>query len=108
MSSSAAPLPRSEMLRRVLFTLGALLAYRVGCHIPLPGIDTAELRNLSAYFSTENASLFALGVTPILSALLIVEFIKLMIPPLGRWEAADARNVRLLQNVVYGLALLLA
>lgn len=108
MSSSTVPLPRSDTLRRVLFTLGALLAYRFGCHIPLPGIDTAELRNLSANLSIDNVSLFALGVTPILSALLIVELIKLLIPPLGRWEAADARNARLLQNVIYGLALLLA
>ena len=53
-------------------------------------------------------SIFALGVTPFLSALLIFEFIKLIVPPLARWETADPDNARRLSRYPYFLALIMA
>lgn len=103
---SIAPLP--DLIRRVLFTIGALLVYRIGCAIPVPGIDFDTIGGLKSQISIEVVSLFALGVTPILSALLIVEFFKLVIPPLSRWEAADPSHVRRLRWKVYLAGLLMA
>ena len=46
-----------ELRRRVLFTLGLLIVYRVGGHVPTPGVDTAALQ----YFFKQNAgTLFGL------------------------------------------------
>jgi preprotein translocase subunit SecY len=106
-AASSAPL-RSATVQRLLVTVGALLAYRLGCHIPIPGIDTNVLHGLSVRLTIETISIFALGVTPIFSALLFFEFVKIIIPPLARWETTEPRNVRRLQNVVYVIALLMA
>jgi preprotein translocase subunit SecY len=103
-----APLLRSETYRRLLFTLGILLAYRLGCQIPLPGINIDVLLRLDGPLTTETVSIFALGVTPFLSALLIFEFIKLIVPPLARWESADPVNARRLGLCFYFLALVMA
>ena len=102
------PLLRSEMYRRLLFTFGILLAYRLGCQIPIPGINIEVLSRLDGPLKTETVSIFALGVTPFLSALLIFEFIKLIIPPLARWEIADPNNARRLGRYPYFLALVMA
>ena len=102
------PLLRSKTYRRLLFTLGILLAYRLGCQIPVPGLNTDVLSHLNGPLKIESVSIFALGVTPFLSALLIFEFIKLIVPPLARWEIADPHNARRLGRYPYFLALVMA
>ena len=108
MAKDIAPLLQSPMARRLLFTAGALLVYRLGCQIPVPGLDTDGLLRLSGLLSIETVSIFALGVTPFLSALLVFEFIKLIVPPLSRWEAAKLENTRRLSRYVYFVALVMA
>jgi preprotein translocase subunit SecY len=70
-----------ELMTRLAVTLAALAIYRLGTHPPLAGIDQtalanlltgidqAELANLGSAFTVERVSSFALGVTPIISAL---------------------------------------
>jgi preprotein translocase subunit SecY len=103
-----APLLRSQMSRRLLFTAGILLVYRLGCQIPLPGLNTETLDRLSHLLKTESVSVLAMGVTPFLSTLFIFEFVKLIIPPLARWETADVNNARRLGRYAYFAALLMA
>jgi preprotein translocase subunit SecY len=103
-----APLLRSQMSRRLLFTAGVLLVYRLGCQVPLPGINTETLGRLSHLLKTESVSVLAMGITPFFSALFVFELIKLIVPPLARWETADANNARRLGRYVYFAALLLA
>ena len=69
------------MSRRLLFTAGILLVYRLGCQVPIPGLNTEALTRLSNLLKTETVSVLALGVTPFLSALFVFEFIKLIVPP---------------------------
>ena len=102
-----APLLRSQMSRRLLVTAGILLVYRLGCQIPIPGLNTEALSRLSNLLKTETVSVLALGVTPFLSALLIFEFIKLIVPPLARWETANANNARRLSRYAYFVALIM-
>lgn len=87
-----------ELRRRILFTLALLAVYRVGCHIPVPGINT---ETLSRFFETnqntlfgmlnmfsgralENASIFALGIMPYISASIIFQLLTVVWPYLNQ------------------------
>jgi preprotein translocase subunit SecY len=88
--------------RRLGVTLVVLLAYRVGCHLPLPGLDAAKIGPLSegGGAAVARLSVLALGIMPLVNALVIAEVIKLIEPSLRRWDR--------LPKIVLGLALLIA
>jgi preprotein translocase subunit SecY len=92
----------------VLFTLGALLVYRLGCQIPIPGLDNEVLSRLDVRLASSVLSILALGVTPIFSALLLFELARLLVRPLARWEAERPANVRRLRSTIAVAALLMA
>jgi preprotein translocase subunit SecY len=103
-----APLLQSRTSRRLLFTAGVLLVYRLGCQVPVPGINTDTLAGLSGMLNTEAVSLFALGVTPFFSILFVFELIKLIVPPLSRWETSEPSHAQRLSRVIYLTALVTA
>jgi len=87
-----------ELRRRILFTISLLAVYRIGCHIPVPGINTDTL---SKFFQTnqntlfgmlnmfsgralENASIFALGIMPYISASIISQLLTVVWPYLNQ------------------------
>lgn len=85
----------SELKRRVLFLVGALLVYRVGAHIPVPGLDPQKLAELFSgnrdIFSLFNLfsggalarlTVFALGVMPYISASIIMQLLTVIWPAL--------------------------
>src|SRR5437667_2374302 len=88
----------SDLRNRVLFTLGLLGVYRVGHHIPTPGINTAALQELARQlqnqmfglydmFSGGNLSrvtIFALGIMPYISASIILQLLTVVWPYLER------------------------
>ncbi len=49
----------------------------------------------------EPLSIFGLGVTPFLSVLFLFEFIKLIVPPLSRWETSEPGHAQTLSRIVY-------
>src|SRR4029077_14250615 len=83
-----------ELRKRVLFTFGLLADYRVGGHIPTPGINASALKELTAQnannlvglydmFSGQNLSkmtVFALGVMPYISASIILHLLTVVWP----------------------------
>ncbi len=83
-----------ELRRRILFTLGMLVVYRIGGHIPVPGIDAQALRSffeqasgtlfglmdLFAGGNMANATIFALGIMPYISASIILQLLGAVIP----------------------------
>jgi preprotein translocase subunit SecY len=87
----------TELQKRILFTLGALLVYRLGTYIPIPGIDTVAFQqafsgqaggilgmfNMFSGGAVERMAVFALNVTPYISASIIVQ---LMGTVYGPWE----------------------
>lgn len=89
-----------ELQNRILLTLGLLLVYRFGAHVPLPGVDTTQLANLSG--QTKNgigsildmftggafskASVFALGIMPYISASIVVQLMGIAVPYLQRLQ----------------------
>jgi preprotein translocase subunit SecY len=87
-----------ELRRRILFTLGMLAVYRVGCHVPLPGVDRAVLAQffqgtegtllgLVSSFTggaLERMTVFALGIMPYISASIILQLLTVVFEPVER------------------------
>ena len=89
-----------ELRQRILITLGLLLVYRFGAQVVLPGIDTSQLAQLTS--NTEqgilgilnaftggafaNASVFALGIMPYISASIVVQLMGIAIPYLQKLQ----------------------
>ncbi len=83
-----------ELKRRVLFTLGILVIYRLGGHVPTPGINTLALGefmasqqntlfglyDMFAGGSFSKATVFALGIMPYISASIIIQLLGAVIP----------------------------
>jgi hypothetical protein len=99
-----------DLYRRIAVTVAILVVYRLGCHIPMPGIEAGTMRTLfqGPPQTIERLSMFALGITPLVSALIFAEIAKMVAPALRRWEEASARNRATLNRYVAGAALILA
>lgn len=83
-----------ELRKRIVYTIALLLVYRLGCFIVLPGIDASMLSNLQDtanqglvgllnMFSGGafgNASIFALGVMPYISASIVIQLLGVFVP----------------------------
>ena len=86
----------SELTRRILFTLTMLAVYRVGVHVPTPGVDSAAVMSffeaqkggIFAMFNTftggalNQFSVFALGIMPYISASIIFQLLTSAVPHL--------------------------
>ena len=93
-----------ELKRRILFTVIMMGIYRLGCHVPTPGIDGAALTKristggmLGFYdiFSGgafSNATVFALGIMPYISASIILSLLVAVIPALEKLQKAGAEG----------------
>jgi preprotein translocase subunit SecY len=110
-----------ELRQRILFALGLLVVYRIGTYIPVPGIDSDQLRA----FMDEAASgiggilsmftggalarmgIFALGIMPYISASIIVQLLGAMWEPLKQLKKeGDAGRKKLNQYTRYGTVVL--
>ena len=89
-----------DLRKRILFTLGLLFVYRLGGHIPTPGINTAALEN---YFQGQQGGLFgfidlfsggqvrrmtifALGIMPYITASIILQLLTVVYEPLAKLQ----------------------
>ena len=86
----------SELKQRILFLLGALLVFRLGTHIPVPGVDPAaiaalfqqtkgsivDIFNMFSGGALSRLSIFALGVMPYISASIIMQMMTAVVPSL--------------------------
>lgn len=109
-----------EIRRKIWATLLLLLVYRLGCFVPVPGIDVTAISNVitSNSFlslistitggSLSQGTLFALGIIPFINAFIIMQLLTLIIPSLERMskEGEDGRK-RLTQITRY-VAIILA
>jgi preprotein translocase subunit SecY len=110
-----------ELKRRVLVTLGLLIAYRIGAHVPTPGIDghalsqffdqaANTLLGMVDLFSGGNLrrlSIFALGIMPYISASIILQLLTVVIPTLERIaKEGEAGRKKITQYTRYGTILL--
>jgi preprotein translocase subunit SecY len=98
-----------ELKKRIWFTLGALIIYRLGTYIPLPGIDPAafeanftgskqgvlELFNMFAGGAVQRMAIFALNIMPYISASIIIQLLTSVFPTLEalKKEGESGRKV---------------
>jgi preprotein translocase subunit SecY len=110
-----------ELKKRILITLLLLIVYRVGVHVPTPGIDTAALAaffaqargTLFSFFDMfsggafERLSVFALGIMPYISSSIILQLLTVVIPHLERLsKEGEAGRKKITQYTRYGTVLL--
>jgi hypothetical protein len=98
---------RRDPVVRGLVTVGALIVLFLGARIPLPGLNPDLLQRISGGAALGRLSIFALGVAPVITARAIVELLRLLFPPFGRWAATPDRAARL-DALARALALALA
>ncbi|MBJ6979697.1 MULTISPECIES: preprotein translocase subunit SecY [unclassified Luteimonas] len=86
----------TELRQRLLFVLGALIVYRIGCYIPVPGVNPdamlrlmeqtegtiVDMFNMFSGGALERFSLFALNVIPYISASIIIQLLVQIVPSL--------------------------
>jgi len=120
-ATSATQLAKSgkfgDLKRRIFFLLGALLVYRLGTHVPVPGIDPQQMSqlfnqqsggilNLFNMFSggaLERFSVFALGIMPYISASIIMQLMTHVVPSLEAIKKeGEAGKRKITQYTRYG------
>ncbi len=83
-----------DLKRRLLFLLGALIVYRIGAHVPVPGIDPVQLAelfksqqggildmfNMFSGGALSRFTIFALGIMPYISASIIMQLLTVVVP----------------------------
>jgi preprotein translocase subunit SecY len=113
----------TDLHKRLWFTLGALIVYRAGTHIPIPGVDLAKysqfiqsqqggmlgMFNMFSGGAVQRMAIFALAVMPYISASIIVQLLGTIYPPWEklRKEGGEAGRKQLNQYTRY-LAVILA
>ena len=110
-----------ELKRRIIITFLLLAVYRVGCHIPTPGIDSAALAsffqqasgtlfgffNMFAGGALQRLSVFALGIMPYISASIILQLLTVVIPYLERLQKeGEMGRKKIVQYTRYGTVIL--
>lgn len=95
-----------DIRKKLIITLLILLIYRIGCFVPVPGINPTAFGSLATgndFFrvlstitggSLQNGTLFALGILPYINASIILQLLTLVIPPLERWAKEGGEEGR--------------
>jgi preprotein translocase subunit SecY len=111
----------SELRQRLLFVVGALIVYRIGTFISLPGIDLnvmqalfdqsrgsiLEMFNMFSGGALSRMSIFALGVMPYISASIIVQLLTVVVPKFEQLKKeGDAGKRKITQYTRYGTLVL--
>ena len=110
------------MKKRIWFTLGALIIYRLGTYIPLPGIDPAafeasftgqkqgvlELFNMFSGGAVQRMAIFALNIMPYISASIIIQLLTSVIPSLETLKKEGEAGRKVINQYTRYLTVVLA
>ncbi|MET1410873.1 preprotein translocase subunit SecY [Roseibium sp. HPY-6] len=112
-----------ELKKRIWFTLGALLVYRLGTYIPMPGIDPIAFAqifsqaqqgiigmvNMFTGGAIERMAIFALGIMPYISASIIMQLMTTVVPSLEQLKKEGEQGRKVInQYTRYGTVVLAA
>lgn len=111
-----------ELKKKLLWTFALLAVYRMGIHIPIPGVDSAALAEFFAQAQNtlfgvfdmfsggglSKMSIFALGIMPYISASIILQLLTVVSPELKRLqkEEGEAGRKKITQYTRYGTVLI--
>ncbi len=110
-----------ELKNRILLTLMLLLVYRFGAHVTLPGIDATQLGNLAGQTKDgiasildmftggafSQASVFALGIMPYISASIVVQLMGIAIPYLQKLQKEGESGRKKLNQITRWLTIII-
>ncbi|QYJ86350.1 preprotein translocase subunit SecY [Shewanella mesophila] len=111
----------SELKARLLFVIGAIIVFRAGSFVPIPGIDAAVLAelfnqqkgtilgmfNMFSGGALERASIFALGIMPYISASIIMQLLTVVHPALAELKKeGESGRKKISQYTRYGTLVL--
>src|SRR6187455_2916076 len=111
-----------ELKKRIWFTLGALIVYRLGTYIPMPGIDPEALRqsfqqasggvlglfNMFAGGAVERMAIFALNIMPYISASIIMQLMTSVSPHMEALKKEGEQGRKQINQYTRYLTVLLA
>jgi preprotein translocase subunit SecY len=111
-----------ELKKRIWFTLGALVIFRLGTYIPLPGIDPAafeasflgqkqgvlELFNMFSGGAVQRMAIFALNIMPYISASIIIQLMSSVVPSLEALKKEGESGRKVLNQYTRYLCVVLA
>jgi preprotein translocase subunit SecY len=107
----------TSLRNKILFVIGALIVYRIGAHVPVPGVDPIKLKD---FFSTQSNTIldlfnmfsggaltrftvFALGIMPYISASIIMQMLVAVSPTLGELKKqGETGRQKITQYTRYG------
>jgi preprotein translocase subunit SecY len=113
----------TELKNRIFFTLALLTVYRVGCHVPTPGINGEELSkfltqqagSFMQFFdmfsggALSRVTIFALGIMPYISASIIMQLLTVVIPSIGKLaKEGEAGRKKITRYTRYGTVVISA
>src|SRR5689334_18820551 len=113
----------AEIRKKLIFTAVILALYRVGSHLPVPGINTAAVKDIQSQFGGSNIlgflnlfsggglsklAVFALGIMPYITASIILQLLTVVVPSLEKLskegEVGQARITQYTRYLTVGLA----
>jgi len=109
-----------ELRDRIIFTLIMFAVFRMGTHIPVPGVDPTaieELFNNGSLFGLldlfsggafSKFSIFAMSITPYINAAIIMQLLSVVLPTLEQWNKEGAEGHKKTQRVTRQLTVVLA
>jgi preprotein translocase subunit SecY len=111
-----------ELKKRIWFTLGALVIYRLGTYIPLPGIDAnafqdaflgqkqgvLDLFNMFSGGAVQRMAIFALNIMPYISASIIISLLTSVVPSLESLKKEGEAGRKVINQYTRWLCVVLA
>ena len=110
-----------ELRKRIVYTLLLVLVYRLGCFVVIPGLDASGLAALQS--STQeglvgllnmfsggafgNASIFALGVMPYISASIVIQLLGMFVPYFKKLQMEGERGRRKMNQITRYLTIVI-
>ncbi len=108
-----------DLRKKLTFTLAMLFVFRLGAHVPVPGIDAREIQqlfegqdlfgflNVIAGGALSQLSIFAMSITPYINASIIMQLLTVVIPKFEEWskEGQEGRK-KLAQYTRYGTVII--
>jgi preprotein translocase subunit SecY len=109
-----------DLRKKILFTLAIIALYRLGSHIPVPGVTAEMIRtlqssvesgaalgllNLFAGGALERFAVFSLGIMPYITASIIMQLLQAVIPQLEKWQKEGESGQRKITQITRYLTL---
>ncbi|MBR1798796.1 MAG: preprotein translocase subunit SecY [Bacteroidales bacterium] len=109
-----------DLRKRILYTIGLVLIYRIGSYIALPGVDPTKLSDLQTQGSEglmgllnmfsggafSNASIFALGIMPYITASIIIQLLVMVIPYFQKMQREGESGRRKMNQITRWLTVI--